>query len=81
MLEKDTEDFGRKINMPVEGLKVAVPNYFMSDIVSDEIRMGIKNVIKFLEENGVIVDYIDMKYLDQAVTLYQVIAMGKQAVT
>ncbi len=67
--------------MPVEGLKVAVPNYFMSDIVSDEIRMGIKNVIKFLEENGVIVDYIDMKYLDQAVTLYQVIAMGKQAVT
>lgn len=74
---KETEDFRRKINMPVEGLKVAVPNYFMSDIVSDEIRMGIKNVIKFLEENGVIVDYIDMKYLDQAVTLYQVIAMGE----
>ena len=74
---KENEDFRRKINMPVEGLKVAVPNYFMSDIVSDEIRTGIKNVIKFLEENGVIIDYIDMKYLDQAVTLYQVIAMGE----
>lgn len=74
---KENEDFRRKINMPVEGLKVAVPNYFMSDIVSDEIRTGIKKVIKFLEENGVIVDYIDMKYLDQAVTLYQVIAMGE----
>lgn len=75
--KKDKEDFARKINTSVKGLRVAVPNYFMSDIVSNEIRKGIKNVIKFLEENGVVVDYIDMKYLDQAVTLYQVIAMGE----
>ena len=75
--KKDKEDFSRKINTSVKGLRVAVPNYFMSDIVANEIREGIKNVIKFLEENGVVVDYIDMKYLDQAVTLYQVIAMGE----
>lgn len=75
--KKDKEDFARKINTSVKGLRVAVPNYFMSDIVANEIREGIKNVIKFLEENGVVVDYIDMKYLDQAVTLYQVIAMGE----
>ena len=75
--KKDKEDFSRKINTSVKGLRVAVPNYFMSDIVANEIREGIKNVIKYLEENGVVVDYIDMKYLDQAVTLYQVIAMGE----
>lgn len=75
--KKDKEDFARKINTSVKGLRVAVPNYFMSDIVSNEIREVIKNVIKYLEENGVVVDYIDMKYLDQAVTLYQVIAMGE----
>lgn len=74
---KEKEDFARKINTSVKGLRVAVPNYFMSDIVANEIREGVKNVIKFLEENGVVVDYIDMKYLDQAVTLYQVIAMGE----
>ena len=49
----------------------------MSDIVAKEIREGIKSVIKFLEDNGVTVDYVDMKYLDQAVTLYQIIAMGE----
>lgn len=75
--KKEKEDFARKINTSVKGLRVAVPNYFMSDIVANEIREGIKNVIKYLEENGVVVDYIDMKYLDQAVTLYQVIAMGE----
>lgn len=76
-VKKEKEDFARKINTSVKGLRVAVPNYFMSDIVSNEIREGIKNVIKYLEENDVVVDYIDMKYLDQAVTLYQVIAMGE----
>ena len=74
---KEKEDFARKINTSVKGLRVAVPNYFMSDIVANEIRERIKNVIKFLEENGITVDYVDMKYLDQAVTLYQVIAMGE----
>ena len=75
--KKEKEDFARKINTSVKGLKVAVPNYFMSDIVAKEIREGIKSVIKFLEDNGVTVDYVDMKYLDQAVTLYQIIAMGE----
>ncbi len=56
--KKDKEDFARKINTSVKGLRVAVPNYFMSDIVSNEIREGIKNVIKYLEENGVVVDYM-----------------------
>ena len=75
--KKEKEDFARKINTSVKGLKVAVPNYFMSDIVANEIREGIKSVIKFLEDNGVTVDYVDMKYLDQVVTLYQIIAMGE----
>ena len=75
--KKEKEDFARKINTSVKGLKVAVPNYFMSDIVSSDIREGIKSVIKFLEDNGVTVDYVDMKYLDQAVTLYQIIALGE----
>ena len=75
--KKEKEDFARKINTSVKGLKVAVPNYFMSDIVASDIREGIKSVIKFLEDNGVTVDYVDMKYLDQAVTLYQIIAMGE----
>lgn len=75
--KKEKEDFARKINTSVKGLKVAVPNYFMSDIVAKDIREGIKSVIKFLEDNGVTVDYVDMKYLDQTVTLYQIIAMGE----
>ncbi|MBQ2640330.1 MAG: Asp-tRNA(Asn)/Glu-tRNA(Gln) amidotransferase subunit GatA [Bacilli bacterium] len=74
---KETEDFTRLIGEDISNMKVAVPNYFMSDIVSDEVKDKIKETIKILENNGVSVDYIDMKYLDKAMILYQIIAMGE----
>ena len=49
----------------------------MSDIVVDEVRNKIEETIELLKKAGAIVDYVDMKYLDQAVTLYQVIALGE----
>lgn len=74
---KEEEDFTRLIGQDIKGMKIAVPNYFMSDIVDDEIRTKIKDTIKVLEENGATVDYLDVKYLENAVTLYQIIAMGE----
>ena len=71
------EDFTRLIGKSVKGMKVAVPNYFMSDIVSSDIRKEIEKVIELLKKNDVEVDYVDMKYLDNAVNLYQIIAMGE----
>ena len=74
---KAEEDFTRLIGQDIKGMKIAVPNYFMSDIVEDEIREKIKETIKVLEEAGATVDYLDVKYLENAVTLYQIIAMGE----
>ena len=74
---KEEEDFTRLIGEDIAGMKIAIPNYFMSDIVNDEVRKTIENVIEMLKTKGATVDYVDMKYLDQAVTLYQVIALGE----
>ena len=75
--DQEVEDFTRLIGQEVKGMKIAIPKYFVSDIVSPIIIEKLKWVVKILEENGNIVEYIDMKYLDQAVTLYQIIAMGE----
>ena len=48
--QKDEEDFTRLIGKDIKGLKIAVPNFFMSDIVNEEIRNKIQEVIKMLEE-------------------------------
>ncbi|MBQ6477571.1 MAG: Asp-tRNA(Asn)/Glu-tRNA(Gln) amidotransferase subunit GatA [Bacilli bacterium] len=74
---KEVDDYTKFIGKDIKDKKIAVPNYFMSDIVDIEIRKKIEEVIDMLKGNGAIVDYVDMKYLENAVTLYQIIAMGE----
>ena len=76
-VKKDKEDFTRLIGENIAGMKIALPKYFISDIVDEEISKKIKEVISLLQKNGAIVDIIDMKYLDTAVNLYQIIAMAE----
>lgn len=76
-IDKEKEDFTRLIGKDIKGMKVAIPNYFVSDIVSPEILDKINKTVSYLKENGATVEYIDMKYLEHAVTLYQIIAMGE----
>ncbi len=71
------EDFTRLINKDVNNLKVAIPNFFISDLIDKEIRDKFNNIIKLLEEKNVQVDYIDIDYLDKAVMLYQILALGE----
>ena len=74
---KEDEDFTRMIGEDIKGMKIAIPNFLMGDIVSTEVKDTIKKTIKMLEDNGATVDYIDIKYLENAMTLYQILAMGE----
>ncbi len=74
---KEEEDFTRFIGQDIKGMKIAVPNFLMGDIVTDVVKEKIKDTIKILEKNGAMVDYVDVKYLEHAMTLYQIIAMGE----
>ena len=76
-VEKEKEDFTSLIGKDIAGMKIAIPKYFMSDIVTEEIRNEVEKVRKLLEDANVKVDYVDMNYLENAVTLYQIIAMGE----
>lgn len=74
---KEDEDFTRLIGENIKGMKIAIPTYFMSDIVAEEVKTKIEDTITLLENAGATVDYVDIKYLEHAVTLYQVIALGE----
>ncbi len=74
---REAEDFTRLIGEDIKGMKIAVPNYFISDIVDSEIKENVLSVCELLKENGATVDFIDIKHLEHAVTLYQIIAMGE----
>ena len=72
-----SEDFTSKIGKPLNNFKVAIPSYFISDIVDDEVRNKVLEIKKILEDNNIKVDVIDIKNIDRSVTLYQIIAMGE----
>ena len=76
-VNREEEDFTRHIGKSIKGMKIGVPNYFMSDIVSSEIKEKVKETVLLLEKEGAKVEYIDIKYIENAVTLYQIIAMGE----
>ena len=71
------EDYTRLIGEDISGMKVAVPKFYMSDVINVEIRNKILSVIKFLEDKNVTIDYVDIDYIEYSVPLYQVIALAE----
>ena len=71
------EDFTRKIGESINNFKVAIPNFFISDIVDSEIKNKVMEIKELLEKEGVFVNFVDIKNIDKTVTLYQIIAMGE----
>jgi aspartyl-tRNA(Asn)/glutamyl-tRNA(Gln) amidotransferase subunit A len=74
---KEVKDYTKFIGKDIKGLKIAVPNYYMSDVINKEIKDNVLKIIDLLKENGAIVEYIDIKYLEYAIPLYQVIALAE----
>ena len=71
------EDFTRLIGKEINGMKIAIPKFYVSDAVDKEIREKLDKVIDILKSHDCEIDYVDIKYIDQAVYLYQIIAMGE----
>ena len=74
---KEVKDYTKYLGKDVTNLKIAVPNYYMSEVIDKEVREKIINVINLLREKGCQVDYVDIDYLEYAIPLYQVIALGE----
>ncbi len=72
-----SSDFTSLIGEDISGIKVCIPTFYMSDKIDEKVKNKIQNVIKFLENNNVKVDYVDVKYIEYAVPLYQIIALAE----
>lgn len=71
------EDFTAYIGQDIQNLKIAIPQFYMSDVVDKRIKEKLENVCKLLKEHHVSIDYIDIPELEHAITLYQIIALGE----
>lgn len=71
------EDFTRLIGKDVSGMKIAIPSFYLSDVINKEILDKFEKVVSLLKKLNITVDIVDIAYIDQAVPLYQVIALGE----
>ena len=71
------EDFTRLIGEKIDGMKIAIPNFYVSDAIDQEIKDKLNVVIEILKKHNCTIDYVDINYIDKAVPLYQIIAMGE----
>ena len=71
------KDYTSLIGQDIANLKIAIPNYYMSDVIDSEIRSNIAKIIELLKNKGCQIDYVDISYLEYAIPLYQVIALGE----
>lgn len=73
----EVPDFTSLIGTDIKSMRIGIPNYYMSDVINDEVRSKINHVIDLLKSKGCVVEYIDIDYLEYAIPLYQVIALGE----
>ena len=71
------EDFTRLIGESISGMKIAIPEFYISDVIDKQILNKFNDIKKLLEDNGATVDVVKMPYIDYAVPLYQIIALGE----
>lgn len=74
---KEVPHYVDYLNKEIKGLKIGVPNYYMSDVINEEVRNKMNEMITLLEKMGCEIDFIDIEYLEYAIPLYQVIALAE----
>lgn len=70
---KTDEDFTRLINKDLSNVKIAVPNYYISDVINSEILTTFKKTIKVIEQSGAQIEYVGIPYLQHANNIADVI--------
>ena len=71
------EDFTRLIGEDIKGMKIAIPDFYISDVLDKQILDRFNSIKKLLEDSGAIVETVKVPYIDYAVPLYQIIALGE----
>lgn len=75
--KEEVLDYTTYLDKDISNLKIGIPNYYMSEVIDKEVRDNVIKISELLKSKGCLVEYIDINYLEYAIPLYQVIALGE----
>lgn len=70
-------DFTSLLGESIEGMRIAIPKFYISDAIDKDILDMFFKVKDMLISAGAVVEEIEIPYLDKAVFLYQILALAE----
>ncbi|MDD2181004.1 MAG: Asp-tRNA(Asn)/Glu-tRNA(Gln) amidotransferase subunit GatA [Bacilli bacterium] len=64
-------------NIDIKTKRVAIPSFYLGCQIDSEVQKKFEDIINLLKENGCLVEYVDITYLEYSVSLYQIIALSE----
>ena len=74
---EDVPNYLEALGKDIKGMKIAVPHYYMSDAIHSNVKAKVEEMIRIIKEAGASVDYVEIPYIENAIALYQIIALGE----
>lgn len=74
---KEIEDFSRFIGEDINGIKIAIPKFYVNENINSIIKSKFEEIVNILKNKGATIDYVDVDYIEYSVPLYQIIALAE----
>lgn len=74
---RDYNEFHKKINADVKGVRIGIPKEYFANGVSEEVKTQVMNAAKLLEENGAILKEVSLPSTDYALSAYYIISSAE----
>lgn len=76
-VKRETEDFTAYTEGSVKGMKIGVPEEYLSDGISDGVRRNIENAIKMFEEGGAVVERFSLPLTKYSLPAYYILSSAE----
>lgn len=75
--DRDTGDYKSLISGSLEGMRIGVPEDYLSAGLDGEVKKGILNAARLMEDNGAQVEFFPLKMTDYVIPAYYIIACAE----
>lgn len=74
---KEVPDYTKYLGQDIKGLRVAVPVEYMAEGINEDVKSVIQSTIDMLEQNGAIIDTVNLPHTKYVLPTYYIIASSE----
>ena len=74
---KEVPDYTKYLGQDIKGLRVAVPAEYMAEGINEDVKSVIQSTIDMLEQNGAIIDTVNLPHTKYVLPTYYIIASSE----